>query len=83
MALVRSIVFSILASVLATLAARLILSVSQPSEGEDGRESTGNRAIVVVVPILAGNSNNRIGYVKEIRPHHRPHHRPRLGRAWR
>lgn len=72
MALVRSIVLSILLSVLATVAARRLLSVSQPSgNGEQPGRERGN-VIVVVVPALVGNSNNRIGYVKEVHNYPRP-----------
>jgi hypothetical protein len=69
MALARSIVFSLLASVLATVAARGLLSVSQPLEDE-GRQRRRAQTLVIVVPILVGNSNNRIGWVKEVH-HHR------------
>lgn len=71
MALARSIVFSILASALATFAVRRILSVSQPLEYGPGRRPRGPQSLVIVMPILVGNSNNRIGWVKEDHHHHR------------
>lgn len=75
---VRSIVFSIVATTVATLATRGILSVSQPLEEGKRPRLRGGPTVVVVVPILAGNSNNRIG-VKEV--HH--HHHPLFGRGGR
>ena len=77
MALVRSIAYSILASFLATVALRRILSVSQPGEnGTEGR-AQGDRNVVIIIPIVAGNNNNRTGWVKEV--HH--HHHSLFGRA--
>lgn len=71
MSLPRSIVLSILASTLATVAARQLVSVSQ-SQGDDDQRLRGAQTFVVVVPILVGNSNNRIGWVKEVHQHHHP-----------
>lgn len=68
MALLRTAVYSILASTLATVAARRILSISQPPENERGANSP---SVVVVVPVIAGNNHNRIGWVKE--DHHHYH----------
>ncbi len=68
MAIVRSITFSILASVVATVAARRLLSVSQPTEG--ARRLQRSQTLVVVIPVFVGNSNNRIGWVKEDHHHH-------------
>ena len=79
MALVRSIVFSVLVSVLATVAARRVLSASEPLEHGGKLRPRRGRGLVIVVPILVGNSNNRIGWVKEV--HH--HHHPLFGRAGR
>ena len=67
--MVRSIVYSLLASVLATMTARQALSVLQSSEGE-GKAPRGGRPLVIVVSIFVGNSNNRIGWVKEVHHHH-------------
>lgn len=72
MALVRSIVLSILLSIVATVVARQVLSVSHPSEGDNQPQSQGDNVVVVVVPVFVGNSNNRIGYVKEVRTFPRP-----------
>lgn len=79
MALVRSIAFSILASVLATITARHVLSVSQPPAEGGRRRLRRGQSLVIVVPVFVGvgNSNNRIGWVKEV--HH--HHHPLFGRA--
>ena len=71
MAVVRSILFSILASALATFALRRILSVSEPDQDGDTGRPYGVQTVVVVMPIVTGNSNNRIGWVKEIHHHHR------------
>ena len=65
LALVRSIGFSLLASVVATALVRRLLSAS----GMPGNGASGSHAVVVVVPIVLGNSNNRIGYVKEVHNH--------------
>jgi hypothetical protein len=70
MALIRSIVFSLLASTVATVATRRLLSVSHPIGDGGGRQPQGDQTIVIVVPILVGNSNNRIGWVKETHHHH-------------
>jgi hypothetical protein len=71
MALVRSIVFSVVASFLATVAARRLLSVSEPlADGK--RQQQGPQTIVIVMPVFVGNSNNRIGWVKEDHHHHHP-----------
>lgn len=72
MALVRSMVFSILASVLATWAARRILSVSQPLDEGGKQRLPRDQNLVIVVPIFVGNSDNRIGWVKEVHVHPRP-----------
>jgi hypothetical protein len=77
MALVRSIALSMLASLLATALARRLLSVSQPPGEGGSRGSSRGQAIIVVMPILVGNSNNRMGWVKEV--HH--HHHPLFGRS--
>lgn len=79
MFLVRSIAFSILASALATVATRRMLSVSPPLADSGERKLPWSQAIVIVLPILVGNSNNRIGWVKET--HH--HHHALFGRAHR
>lgn len=67
MALLRSFAFSALASVSATLAIRYLLSVSQPA-GDGGRRPPAT--VVIVIPMFAGNSANRIGWVKEAHHHH-------------
>ncbi len=77
MALVRSLVFSILASVLATLVARRVLSATSVPDLDGRGTALGDRAVVVVVPVFVGNSNNRIGWIKEEHHHHRG--RPRFG----
>jgi hypothetical protein len=77
MALVRSIALSILASVAATILARRVVSITDPPEAGGQERSLGARTLVVVVPILSGNSNNRIGWVTE--DHH--HRRRRFGRG--
>ena len=66
MALVRSIVLSILLSAVASVAVRHLLSASHPGGGDNQPQSQGH-SVVVVVPVFVGNSNNRIGYVKEVR----------------
>lgn len=71
--MLRSLAISVLVSALATAAARRMLSVSR-SEGEE-RNSAGNGTIVVVVPVLVGCSNNRIGWVSE------EHRHPLFGRT--
>ena len=76
MALVRSIGLSILASVAATLVARRLLSITDPLQESGPNRPTGDRAVVVVVPIISGNSNNRIGWVSE--DHHHHHRRRRF-----
>lgn len=79
MALARSLSFSLLASILATAVTRRILSVAQPPEDtHQGKLRGSPQTLVVVVPILVGNSNNRIGWIKET--HH--HHRSLLGRVF-
>lgn len=67
MALVRSIVLSILLSVVATVVARQLLSASHASGGDNQPQPQAHNTVVVVVPVFVGNSNNRIGYVKEVR----------------
>jgi hypothetical protein len=81
MALVRSIALSILASVAATFVARRVLSITDPRQESGSAGSAGTRTLVVVVPIFSGNSNNRIGWVKE--DHHHHHRRRRFGRPHR
>ena len=78
MALVRSLVFSILASVLATLVVRRVLSTTSMPNADGPGSEPGNQAVVVVVPVFVGNSSNRIGWVKEEHHHHRG--RPPFGR---
>jgi hypothetical protein len=78
MALRRSVAFSILASIIATMALRRILSVSQPLE-DAGKRSQVPFGVVVVMPVFVGNSSNRIGWIKE--DHH--HRHPLWGRARR
>jgi hypothetical protein len=70
MALLRCIALSIVASVLATALARRLLAVSGPPEHPMEPRPSQNSPIVVVVPILTGNSNNRIGWVREEHHHH-------------
>lgn len=79
MALVRSLVFSILASVLATVVVRRVLSTTAPLDDSGHGTPQGAQAVVVVVPVFVGNSNNRIGWVKE--EHHHHHGRSPFGRA--
>lgn len=69
MAIVRSVVFSVGASILATLAARYFVSVTEP-DGRQDRQKSGIGSVVVVMPVLVGNSGNRIGWVKEVHHHH-------------
>jgi hypothetical protein len=81
MALLRSIALSILASVTATFVARRVLAITDPLSESGLVGSAGTRTVVVVVPIFSGNSNNRIGWVKE--DHHHHHRRRRFGRPHR
>lgn len=78
MALVRSLAFSVLASVLATVVIRWVVSTTALPDNDEPGTPHGNQAVVVVVPVLVGNSNNRIGWVKEEDHHY--HGRPRFGR---
>lgn len=70
MPLLRSIAFSLLASALATGLARRLTATSGPPEHPFETRSGRGGPIVVIVPILTGNSNNRIGLVREEHHHH-------------
>jgi hypothetical protein len=70
MTLVRSAVLSILASVTASYLLRLMMSsTSGPlAERANGGAGANSPVVVVVVPIIAGNSANRMGWFIERRP---------------
>jgi hypothetical protein len=80
MAVVRSVMFSILASVFATVAANRLFAVAPPHQDGHGHRPVRGRSFVIVIPIVVGNSNNRIGWVSEVH-HHHP--RPLFGRPAR
>jgi hypothetical protein len=62
MALLRSAVFSILASVIGTYLLRRMLSVSEGSGGPGGLPAGNVSPVVVIAPIIVGNNNgNHIG----------------------
>jgi hypothetical protein len=63
MAVLKSVALSLLASAAATYLLRAILSAQSGTTG-----AGGDRVVIVIVPIIAGNSSNRIGYIKEVRP---------------
>jgi hypothetical protein len=79
MALARSIAFSIVASVVATAVARRAISGTARLNDSGRAGSPVAPTIVIVVPMVLGNSNNRIGYVREDHHHHR--RRRLLGRG--
>ncbi|HLJ69242.1 MAG TPA: hypothetical protein VKX16_17950 [Chloroflexota bacterium] len=70
MSVLRSLVLSILASTLATIVARRVLQSPQTGETDQARPRRAGD-VVILVPVLVGNSGNRIGWVKEVHHHHR------------
>ena len=70
MSLVRSAVLSILASVTASYLVRLMVSsTSGPlRETANGGAGANSPVVVVVVPIIAGNNANQMGWFIDRRP---------------
>jgi hypothetical protein len=64
MAVVKTVALSLLASGAATYLLRALLS----TQSGNGVGAGGDRVVIVIVPIFVGNSSNKIGYVKEVRP---------------
>lgn len=64
--IIRSIALSLIASVLATAVANVLFAAPEPSDelpNHKRRRFVGS--YVIVVPIVNGNSNNRIGWIRE------------------
>ena len=59
---IRSMVFSVLASLIATYVLRRTFFRS----GHDGEASGNNSTVVVIVPVFVGNSGNRFGGMSAI-----------------
>jgi hypothetical protein len=70
MPLVRSIVLSILASVTASYLLRLMMSSTSGPLAETGNGGAGANSpvVVVVIPVIAGNNANKMGWFIERRP---------------
>jgi len=60
MQLLKSLVLSILASVIATWLLRRALQVTQSTDGDPSRSRGAGAVTVVVVPVLVGNSGNKV-----------------------
>lgn len=70
MPLVRSVVLSLLASVAASYLLRLMMSsTSDPlADTANGGAGANSPVVVVVIPVIAGNNANRIGWFIERKP---------------
>ncbi|HZS93982.1 MAG TPA: hypothetical protein VFA78_04235 [Chloroflexota bacterium] len=66
MSIIRSIALSLVASIIATAVANVLFAAPQASE-EPGQPKRRRfvGSYVIVVPIVNGNSNNRIGWIRE------------------